>query len=153
MLFSFCFSFLSVDFIEASFIDIIDIKIEKPVEDIKYNSDNKYMYLSLPSEVDSSILVVDTLSNEIIKRITGFGKNPSDIAYNPDNKLLYVINQLYIIKERDTFNYITIINPINGDIIEKVIIGDNAKHILYNPSNHKMYIAKLDQLGIIVMDT
>ena len=45
------------------------------------------------------------------------------------------------------------INSLNGDIIEKVVIGDNAKHILYNPSNHKMYITKTDDLGMIVMNT
>jgi hypothetical protein len=51
------------------------------------------------------------------------------------------------------FAYVTLINPINGDIIEKVLIGDNPKHILYNPSDHKLYITKIADLGIIVMDT
>lgn len=170
LLFSFCFSFLSFDFIGAWFID--NIKFSEWVEDIKYNSDNKYIYLSLPHDDVNSILVVDTLSNKIItritnvgknpsdidynpgnkciyvtnvadnsvsvinsssnkviKNITGAGKNPSDIVYNPDNKLFYIINQLYIAKF-SVFTYITIINPINGDIIEKVVIRDNPKHIL-----------------------
>ena len=192
LLFSLC-SFLSFDFIEASFID--NIKITDRVEDIKYNSNNKYIYLSIPHDDVNSVIVVDTLSNKIIthitnvgknpqdivynpdnkfmyvtnrgdnsvsvinsssnkviKNITGVGENPQDIVYNPENKLLYIINQLYIAKF-SVFAYVTIVNPINGDIIEKVVIGDNPKHILYNPSNHKMYITKVDNLGIIVMNT
>jgi hypothetical protein len=205
LLFSFCFSFLSFDFIEASFIDNIKFSEQVQVGDIKYNSDNKYIYLSIPHDDVNSIWVVDTLSNkiinrindvgknpsdivynldnkllyivnfemiqtnpnrerdpiiflinsssnEVIKNITGVGKNPSDIVYNPDNKLLYIINHLYTFKF-SVFAYVTLINPINGDIIEKVLIGDNPKHILYNPSDHKLYITKIADLGIIVMDT
>ena len=59
-------------------------------------------------------------------------RNPSDIVYNPDNKLLYIIN-------KHIFNYIRVINPINGDLIEKVIIGLKANDILYNPNNQMMY--------------
>lgn len=60
---------------------------------------------------------------------------------------MYIINQLYIAKF-DVFAYITIINPISGKVV-----GENPKHILYNPSNHKVYITKYDPLGIIVIDT
>ena len=43
LLFSFCFSFSSFDFIEASFIDNIDEGVPKGgrPEDIKYNPENK----------------------------------------------------------------------------------------------------------------
>jgi len=228
-LFSFCFSFLSFDFVEASFIDNIEIE-GPPVKEIKYNSDNKYLYLS---QDDNSVVIVDTMSNKIINRITTVGKNPTGIDYNPDNKLMYVTNRddnsvsvinyssnlviknitgvgkqsngiiynpdnnliyvtnfyegsisvinssfntviknitdvgknpsdiayntnnklLYIINKDRAFDHVTIIDPMNGDIIEKVVIGNDARHILYNPSNHKMYITKNSSPGMLVMNT
>ena len=143
-----------------SSISVIDSSSNKVIKNITgvgknpngivYNPDNKLVYVTNLDE--RSVSVINSSSNQVINNITGVGKNPSDIAYNPHNKLLYIINQLYIAKF-SVFAYITIIDPINGDIIEKVLIGDNPKHILYNPSNHKMYITKVADLGIIVMDT
>ena len=91
LLFSFCFSFLSFDFIEASFIDNIKFS-EQKMEDIKYNPDNKYIYLSSPK--DESVFVIDTLTNEMVKRITGVGQHPSDIVYNPITSSCMLLTEL-----------------------------------------------------------
>ena len=147
-LFSFCYSYLSFDFVEASFIDNIDIAIATRVEDIKYNSDNKHLYLSLAiGDVDdNSVYVVDTLSNKIINRITGVGKNPAGIDYNPDNKLIYVTNR--------NDNSVSVINSSSNEVIKNITgVGNNPKDIIYNPENHLMYVTNLEDNSVSVINS
>ena len=146
LVFSFCFTFLSFDFIEASFIDNIDINVTGSVEDMKYNSDNKYIYLSLSSPFDNSVFVFDTLSNEIINRITDVGKKPSDIDYNPDNKFIYVTNRVD--------NSVSVINSTSNQVIKNITgVGNDPKAIIYNPENHLIYVTNVDDNSVSVINS
>ena len=107
--------------------------------DIKYNADNKYIYLSLPSRSNNSILVVDTLSNKIITRITDVGKDPSDIDYNPVNKFIYVTN-------RDNKS-VSVINSSSNKVIKNITgVGANLSDIVYNPDNKLLYIINFEMI-------
>ena len=59
---------------------------------------------------------------------------------------MYIINNNII-------GYVIVINLLNEDIIERVIIGDNPKCILYNPTNHKMHITIDNDLGVLAINT
>ena len=146
LLFSFCFSFLSFDFIEASFIDNIKFPEQVKVGDIEYNSDNKFIYLSIPHIDVNSIWVVDTLSNKIINRITDVGKIPSDIDYNPENKFIYVTNR--------GDNSVSVINSSSNEVIKNITgVGDDPKGIIYNPENHLIYVTNVADNSVSVINS
>ena len=123
--------------VEASFISNIEIEEAIPthqIPDINYNSDNKYLYAT--SEGNDFIFVIDTLSNEVIKKITGVGEYPSDIAYNPDNKFIYVTNR--------TGNSVSVINSSSNEVIKNITgVGNGSKGIAYNPENHLIYVTNV----------
>ena len=120
---------------DGELVKQIPISIDNPVNDIKYNSDNKYLYLSLGN--DNSVVVVDTLSNKIINRISAVGNNPAGIDYNPENKLIYVTNRNLPFVSNGS---VSVINSSNVVIKNITGVGKNPSDIAYNPDNKFMYV-------------
>jgi len=80
-------------------------------------------------------------STHLLKTIT-VGSYPQFLGYDPSNKLMYVVNNNggeYC----DCYGTVSIVNGSTNSVIKTVSLGgnENSWGILYNPSNHELYIA------------
>ncbi len=99
---------------------------------IAYNPVNHCIYVGLASD-SPSVSVISTITNTIIKNITGIGLQPSGIAYDPANGDMYVVKGLS--------NNVAIIDSSTNTVIKTINVSNGPSGVAYNPANNDIYVA------------
>ena len=132
---------------------------DRPI-DIAYDSGNKRMYVS--NNNNNTVSVIDTTTNKVIDTNPNtpqidpikVGAGPEGIAYDPENELIYVTNRndgtISVIST--TTNRVIDTNP-NTPQIDPIKVGETIEGIAYDPGNKRMYVTKIVDDTVSVIDT
>ena len=145
---------------------ITPISIGFGTSGIAYDSFNKRMYVTNNFDIVNTVSVIDTTTNTLIDTdgddtngITriNVGVEPLDIAYDSFNKRMYVTNSAGVpgtVSVIDTTTNTEI--DIDGDDtngITRIIVGNDARDLAYDPINKHMYLTNFAANTVSVIDT
>jgi YVTN family beta-propeller protein len=120
------------------------MNVNSPVHGIDISPNNKYLYLAGGSKGSSGdVLVVDTVKNEIIKKIITNGAG--HINFSPDGKYAYVSNV-----DRDE---ISVIDTLKQEILTKAKVGDGPNEAIPSVDNKYLYTANFNEGSMTVVET
>ena len=99
----------------------------------------------IPGMASSEVVLIDTATLAVHRRIKIKGKNPEHAVWSPDGKLIYVSAE-----EADS---VDIIDVARGEVVKSVKVGDRPRGIGFLPNGTRAYVAAENADVVNVFDT
>ena len=105
---------------------------------ILYDPVNGYLYVGNEAQGVSDLIVVNTTSNSIVKKINVrfYTVNPPEgLGYDPADGYVYVA------VASNGYNLLSVVDPSTNSVVANITVGYYPSGIAYDPSNGYLYVA------------